>query len=242
MGWDKVRQLIIDDISRLGIGAKLDSDARFAERAGCSVPTVKRAMADLARRGFIIRRRGRRTISSDKTTVVSGTDFSFSRSAKGSHGQSLISKLIEKSRRLPNLTPESEFEVRAQRGLGLKRNQPFFVITRRRTLDGRHRVIHRSYLNPGHYPAAFLASHDFENESLLEILEAYGLRVHSRETRIRAGFPTPEECDLLKITNEPVLNVEQSSYAVSSTTGNLVIAEYLHATYSQWEYVISDRR
>src|SRR5713226_734706 len=237
MTWDRARELIIDDISKLGIGSELDSDARFAKRAGCSVPTVKRAMADLARRGFVIRRRGRRTISSDRTTVVSGTDFSFSHSAKDTHGHALITQLIEKSCRLPNLTPATEFETRAHDRLGLRRNQPFFVITRRRILDGSPRVIHRSYLNPTHYPASFLASHDFESESLLEILEAYGLRVHSRETRIRAGLPTDTECELLGIEEEPVLNVEQSSYAVSATD-QLVTAEYLHATYSRWEYIV----
>jgi DNA-binding GntR family transcriptional regulator len=238
--WRLVQQLILDDISKRGKGAQLDSDANYAQRAECSVPTVKRAMADLERLGFVIRRRGRKTKSSERPAVVSGTEFSFSHSAKES-GCELVTRLIEKSCRLPSRTSIGDVEMRAHRALGLKRDESFFVISRRRDLNDTPRVIHRSYLNPSHYPPTFLADHDFENESLLEILEKYGLRINGRETRVRAGLPTETECELLSIENEPVLNVEQSLYA-TSPNGRLVTAEYLHATYSRWEYVISDRR
>jgi len=241
MGWQDVRDLILDDLQKVGIGVELDSDARFAERAGCSIPTVKRAMADLARRGFVERRRGRRTVSSDRRAIVSGSDFSFSHSAK-EHGSEVITHLIEKSCRLPSQISATEVEIRAQGALGLRRNQPFFVIARQRLLDGSPRVIHRSYLNPSHYPATFLARHDFEKQSLFDILETYGLRSHSRETRIRAVLPTKAECELLAIENEPVLNIEQTLRAFHAATGGLVIAEYLHATYSRWEYMINDRK
>lgn len=241
MGWQEVLELILDDVQRLGNGAELDSDATFAERAGCSVPTVKRAMAELARRGFVDRRKGQRTLASERSAVVSGSDFSFSRSAK-EHGAEIVTNLIEKSCRLPSRTSAAGVEMRAQKALGLNRSQPFFIVARRRILDGSPRVIHRSYLNPSHYPAAFLAKHDFEAQSLFDILEMYGLRIHSRETRIRAVLPTDAERDLLAIENEPVLSVEQSLRAFCSASDRLVTAEYLHATYSHWEYVINDRR
>lgn len=241
MGWQEVKELILDDIQRVGNGAELDSDARFAERAGCSVPTVKRAMADLARRGFVNRQRGRRTVSLERRAIISGSDFSFSHSAK-EHGAEIITHLIEKSCRLPSRISVTEVEMRAHRALGLKRDQPFFIVARRRVLDGSPRVIHRSYLNPSHYPPDFLARHDFEKQSLFDILETYGLRIHSRETRIRAVLPTDAESNLLAIDKEPVLNVEQSLRAFYSASSKLVTAEYLHATYSRWEYVINDRR
>jgi DNA-binding GntR family transcriptional regulator len=239
--WRQVQQLILDDISRSGRGAELDSDAAFAERAGCSVPTVKRAMADLAGRGLVVRRRGQRTKSSEQPAVVSGNEFSFSHSAK-KHGSEIITRLIEKSCRLPSRDSVEDVETRAHNRLGLRRDQPFFVIARRRDLDGCPRVIHRSYLNPSHFPPTFLADHDFQNESLLDALEKYGLHIRSRETRIRAALPSDAECTLLAIGKEPVLNVEQSLYAIHAATGRAVIAEYLHATYSRWEYVIDDRR
>ena len=154
----------------------------------------------------------------------------------------IITQLIEKSCRLPSQISATEIERRAQRLLGLKSNEPFLVVARRRVLDGTPRVIHRSYLNPSHFPASFMTNHDFEKESLFDILEKYGLRIHSRETRIRAGLPTDAERDLLAIENEPVLNVEQSLQAFFPANGDIATAEYLHATYSRWEYIINDRR
>ena len=241
MSWHRVRQLILDDIHRFENGAELQSDAAYAKRAKCSVPTVKRAMADLARLGFVIRRKGRKTRSSDRPGVVSGAEFSFSRAAK-ERGTKLTTRLIEKSCRLPSRMSPGDVEMRAHNMLGLKRDEPFLVIARRRDLNGRPQVIHRSYLNPSHYPTSFLARHDFEKESLLEIVEKYDLRIQGRETRIRAAFPTEQECELLEVEKEPVLNVEQSLYAMCPATEEIVVAEYLHATYARWEYVISDRR
>jgi len=238
--WRHVQQMILGDISKHGKGVELDSDARYAERAGCSVPTVKRAMEDLARLGFVVRRKGRKTKSSERPAIVSGTEFSFSHTAKEFRSQ-LSTTLIEKSCRLPNRSFAEGIETRAHTALGLKRDEPFLVISRRRDLNGIPRVIHRSYLNPSHYSPTFLADHDFESESLLEVLENEGLSIHGRETRIRAAVPTDAECHLLSIEKEPVLSVEQRLYA-TSTTGRLVTAEYLHATYARWEYVISDRK
>ena len=232
-------ELILDDIQQVGPSAELDSDARIAERAECSVPTVKRAMAELARRGLVDRRRGRRTLSTGRGMIVSGSDFSFTQSAKN-RGSELLTRLIEKSCRLPDRG--SAVELRAHQALGLTRDQPFLVVARLRRIDGSPRAIHYSFLNPTHYPPSFLARHDFENESLLEIMETHGLRIHSRETRIRAAIPNDVERDLLAIENEPILSVEQTLRAWSPETGRLVAAEYLHATYSRWEYVITDRR
>jgi len=116
------------------------------------------------------------------------------------------------------------------------------VIARRRILDGHPRVIHRSYLNPDHYSAGFLADHDFESESLLQLLEQHGLRVQSRDTVIRAAFPTESEQAMLEMGREPVLVVDQRLYAVSRRSGDIVVAEYLRATYRDWEYSITDRR
>lgn len=241
MTWQLARQLILDDVGRFGHGAELDSDAEFARRAGVSIPTIKRAMADLARRGLVVRRQGQRTIAAKRPTVVSGTELSFRHTAEANN-QKLVTRLLEKSCRVPQRTPETDFEQRAHSALGLKRGQPFIVIARLRILDGSPRVIHRSYLNPSHYSRQFLTAHDFERESLFEIIESYGLRLHSRDTRIRAAFPTESDAALLEAEHEAVLNVDQQLYAMSSYTNRIVTAEYLRATYARWEYVISDRR
>ena len=100
LGRPPVSHPVLADVEKAGTGGELASDAEYARRAGVSVPTIKRAMADLARRGIVIRHGGRRTVVADSPAVISGTDFSFSGFARVL-GQPLLTKVFEKSCRLP---------------------------------------------------------------------------------------------------------------------------------------------
>jgi len=134
-------------------------------------------------------------------------------------------------------------EQAAHEALGLNRNETFYVISRLDFLDGKPRAIHRSYLNPSHFPESFL-DHDFEKESLLAIINSYGFRINTRETTLRARFPTQEEAFRLKIdpAQQPVLEAEQKLTAVHLATREMVTVEYMHACYLNWEYRIANRR
>ncbi len=158
------------------------------------------------------------------------------------HGHDVTTKVIEQTCRLPRPGESEEPERRAQQALGLKKDDPFLVISRKRILSGKTRVIHRSFLDPAYFKRSFLADHDFAEQSLLDILESYGLRIRSRQTRIRAALPTECEMHIFQVHDEPVLSIEQSLFALHAETNKLITAEYLHATYCRWEYTIDDRR
>src|SRR5207248_246505 len=106
--------------------------------------------------------------------------FAFSHTTREIYGRELTNRLIEKSLRPPLKDGElASFEQKAHKALGLRRDRPLIVIARVRILDGRPRSIHRSYLNPGHFPETFLLDHDFEEESLIRIYNAVGYRIDS---------------------------------------------------------------
>src|SRR5262249_35819818 len=110
-------------------------------------------------------------------------------------------------------------------------------------LDGRPRAIHRSYLNPAHFPETFMLDHDFEKESLIRIFNASGYRIEGRDTTLRARFPASQEQILLKLGQEPVLEAEQALYATDAASGSSRLIEYLQAVYaSPWDYRITGRR
>ena len=241
-GWKHVREFLLTQIEVKSEGESLGSDKHIAKQIGCSIPTVKRAMAELARQGYISRRRGHLTRVSSKPFLVQANEFSFQHTAEQIYGQNLTTQIIEQACRTPNPDYPDGHEVRAQQAFGLKKNERFFVIVRRRILEKRPRVIHRSYLNRAYLPEYFLEDHNFHQESIPKILESHGLRLQSRHTKIRAVLPTDQEARLLDIGSEPVLRVEQEMKAIAPNTNQLVTIEYLHATYVDWEYAIEDRR
>ncbi len=231
---------------------------RRPELKKLSKQPLVRALDELARKGIVVRRAGAPTtfrsltprffdleFSSNKLDSEGGSDqdgFGFGRNAREVYGHEMSSRLIEKSLRPPlSGTDLTAFERKAHKALGLRRDRPFLVIARVRLLDGRPRVIHRSYLHPGQFPESFLVDHDFETESLITIFNESGFRIDRRETTLRARFPTKQEQSLLKLGMEPILETEQETHATHPASGSSRLLEYLHACYVEWEYRITNR-
>ena len=224
----------------LSVGAKLPSNSRFAEMTGCSLQPVVRAMEELERKGLVRRRAGAATEVASQQPFIDNGELSFSVSST-TLGQKLINKILELSCRLPNPGDQELDDHRAQKVLGLKKDQPFYSIKRLRILDDKPRAIHQSYLNPAHYPATFLADHNFEKESLIAIFNHAGFRIESRRTTLQARFPTTKEKIFLNVDRVPVLDAEQELVAVREATKEPVHLEFLRACYHDWNYRIEDR-
>jgi DNA-binding GntR family transcriptional regulator len=239
--WRQVEALILQYIRNHGLrnGARLPPDHEFAKMAGCSTQPVVRAMDNLEIRGIVCRGSGSPTTVVDQPPLIVDQEFSFTHSA-WSHGHELTSRLLEVGRRLTHRN--DEVERRAQKALGLRRPEPFYVITRLRLLDGSPRVLHRAYLNPAHFPPAFFTEHDFARESLVELYNASGFRIEARQTTLRARRASEEEAAVLKCGAEPLLETEQQTEAVRVNTGELITLEYLQALYFKWEYQVANRR
>lgn len=228
------------------------------EFKGLSKQPLVRALEELARNGIIARRAGAVTTFRSLTPRLydlefmyfNGVpsppahqdDYGFGSTAREVYGHKVANKLIEQSLRPP--LPDGEaaaWERQAHRALGLRRNQPFIAIARVRILDGRPRVIHRSYLNPANFPASFLRDHDFESESLIRIYNESGYVIDRRDTVLRARYPTAEDRSILGIDRVPIMEAEQDLYATHTATAARCVIEHLRVCYLDWEYRISNR-
>jgi DNA-binding GntR family transcriptional regulator len=226
---------------------------------GLSKQPLIRALDELARKGIVVRRAGAPTTFRSLTPRLYDQEFSyedfdreqspeqegfgFGHTSRVVYGREYTNRLVEKSLRPPFKDGDlAAVELKAHKALGLRRENAFLVISRIRILDGRPRAIHRSYLNPGHFPETFLVDHDFEKESLIKIYNASGYRVDHRDTTLRARFPTNQEQSLLKLGREPVLEAEQETHATHLASGTSRLIEHLQAIYVEWEYRISSRR
>ena len=243
--WQQVEALVRDyiDNKRLQEGDEIPSDADLAKMAGCSLQPVIRAMQELERRGLIRRRAGAASKVRLPQEVLLEQEFSFSRSA-AKLGERLETRILELTPRLPNQGELYAYEERAQKALGLKKEQPFCAIARLRLIDGAPRAIHRAYINPALFPADFRVAHDFESESLLDAYAASGLQLRSRDTTLRARFALECDIGILRLADpkQPILEAEQVLRGIVVETGAPVNIEYLFAWYVDWDYHIRDRR
>jgi DNA-binding GntR family transcriptional regulator len=228
---------------------------RRPELKKLSKQPLVRALDELARNGIVMRRAGAPTTFRSLTPRLYDLEFTydnfdpdqeafaFSHTAREVYGRELSNRLIEKSLRPPLKDGDlAAFEQKAHRALGLRRDQPFYVIARARIVDGRPRVLHRAYLDPACFAASFLLDHDFERESLIRIYNQSGYRVDRRDTVLRARLPSASERALLSIEQEPVLESEQETHATHPSTGTNRLIEYLQAVYSSpWDYRIRSR-
>jgi len=243
--WLLIESRMLRYISNKGLkeGDPLPSDADLAKRFDCSLQPVVRAMQELARKGFVRRTKGMPTTICARPPLADESEFSFSRSATSTYGHHLETKIVRVGPGFPRQSSDGAgHEGRAHQVLGLKKNEPFLAIGRLRILDGRPRALHRVFLNPDHFPADFLVRHDFSKESLIEIYRLHGYTIDSRDTTLRARYPTREERQLIQIDEVPILEAEQKLFALCSTSDEPVLLEYMLACYVDWEYRVLNRR
>lgn len=249
--WRKVKAYILYQyIEKLEENAKLPSDQEIvnefgiSEQQSISVQPVIRAMKELEREGLIERRVGDVSIVAPRRQVIEDP-LSFADKVTQKYGEGkLQNKIIELSCRLPMNQDPNFPERKIQTKLGLRRNTPFYIIKRLRIIENRPCAIHTSYLRPGHFPENFLAKHNFEKESLIELLKFYGYKIVRRETNLRARLSTNEEKNLLNLNIDdhiPVLGSDQISEALHMPTKDLVIIEYMQGCYLNWDYHICTR-
>ena len=241
--WRQVESMILRFISEHGldIGDELPADRKFAEMAGCSVQPVMRAMDNLARRGFLERRAGAATALASHQPIMDDHEYSF-RHTVSELGCSMRNNVLELSHRTMLADENCRFEREALKALGLKIGERFFAIWRVRIIDDQPRAVHRSYLNPAHFPDSFLMDHNFEKESLIDIFNAHGYIIMLRETVLRARCPMKSEQAFLRIEADPILEAQQVLTAEQTSTQQLVPIEFLHASYVNWSYRIEGHR
>lgn len=228
---------------KLTEGSALPADRWLADKVGCSLQPILRAMDQLARRGLVRRRPGAVTVVGACQPIIDDHEFSFGHTVREVYGRSLVNKVVEVMRRTPERSEPYEYDIEceAQGVLGLRRRQPFLVIARLRIIDGRLRAFHRAYLNPAHFPDTFLHDYDFEHVSLIDAINQQEFRIQARRTALRARFPTEREAHTMRIDRTPVLEATQELQAVRRDAADPIPIEFMHACYVDWRYHMSER-
>lgn len=149
-------------------GDRLPTERDMAERYGCSLITIRRALSELVREGRLERTRGRGTF-----VLARRIDVDFSGSL--SFSEELRLQGLEPQTRLVASRPEAAREGAAQ-ALGLEVGAPTLYLERLRLADGEPLLLEQVHLPAERLPG--LLASDLERGSLYELLsDRYGIRV-----------------------------------------------------------------
>ena len=207
----------IDAKQAAGEVYQLASENELTEQHGISRATVRHALDELEREGWIYRQKGVgsfapvRRIEQDLTALVSTTD------AMRQRGWSLVTRVLSIEQAPP--------AVHVARALELPAESPVYAVRRLRVVDDLPLSVQTNFL-----PAALcpkLEEADLTS-SLYRLLEnRYGLRLWTGREVLRARGATLHEAHLLDIhEGTPVMYAERTTYAVSG-----IPVEYLEAVW-----------
>jgi GntR family transcriptional regulator len=173
-------------------GDLLPPERQLAERYGCSLITVRRALSELTREGRIQRTRGRGT-----TVLPPRIERDFAGTL--SFTEEMQDRGLDPETRLIAARPESAGEVVAG-ALGVEPGSPTLYLERLRIADGEPLLLEQVHLPAERFPG--LLASDLEHGSLYDLLTArYGTRIvrarealepvllHAREARLLGQKP-----------------------------------------------------
>jgi GntR family transcriptional regulator len=162
------------DGSEWKAGDRLPTERDLAERYGCSLITVRRALGELVHDGRLVRTRGRGTF-----VLAPRIDVDFAGSM--SFTEEMQTRGLDPTTRLVAARPESA-GVAVAGALGLEPGSPTLYLERLRLADGEPLLLEQVHLPAERFPG--LLATDLEHHSLYGLLtERYGVRVaRTRET------------------------------------------------------------
>ena len=186
-------------------GDRLPAERELAERYGCSLITVRRALSELAREQRIERTRGRGTF-----VLHPRLDLNFG----GNRGfaDEMLTRGLDPATRLIAARPESAGEAVAA-ALDLELGSPTLYLERLRLAGGEPLLLEQVHLPAERFPG--LLASDLEHNSLYDLLvERYGTRiVRAREALEPVLLRTREAGLLDQAPGRPALLVEGIAYA-----------------------------
>ena len=185
-------------------GDRLPPERELAERYGCSLITVRHALAELAREGRIERTRGRGT-----TVLAPRIDRDFAGSL--SFAQEMQRRGMTAATRLITSREEPARETAAA-ALGVRLGAPLVFLERLRLADDEPLLLERVWLPSQRFPG--LLGIDLERQSLYDVLaERYGaMVVRARESIEPVLLSAPEARLLARKPRTPALIVEGVAY------------------------------
>lgn len=197
------------DSGELKVGDRLPPERELAERYGCSVITIRRALDELAREQRIQRTRGRGTF-----VLPARMDRDFAGTM--SFAEEMRLRGMAPETRLVAAWGEAAGETAAT-ALELPLGGPIFTITRLRLADGVPLLLEEASLPAERF--AGLLEQDLESQSLYDILATrYGARVVRAREALEPVLLRAREARLLQVpAGRPALLVEGTAFIANGT-------------------------
>jgi GntR family transcriptional regulator len=179
-------------------GQVFPSEEEVCSRTGVSRTVVRQAMAELERKGLVVKRNGKRT-----TVAAPRYDGALMQSLRGFHQDALERGQQQTTRVLEFVSVPASEEV--AQALSIRVGEQVIRLNRLRTLDGVPEVLVVTYLPEKLCPG--LLEEDLSVQSLYELLERkYQLRIVRGVRTIEAVSLDRDEARLLEVkTGSPAL-------------------------------------
>ena len=217
------RQQVLELIDRLGVGTAIPSERQLSVDLGVSRLTVRAALDDLAREGYLVRRRGSGTYVQQRKIAQELTMTSFSEDMRR-RGLNPGSRTLSLSRQLAG--------ARLGRFLNVSPGAEIVVVKRLRLADGVSMAIETLHIPAEVVPG--VASADLEG-SFYELLRSrYGVEISTATQTIEPTVTNEEESAALGVPlHAPAFLFERTSRDADDRT-----LEFVHSIYRGDRYRI----
>jgi len=206
--YHQLKQIFIELISsgELEPGDMIPSEHDLAKRYHVSRTTIRQAMAELERAGYIYRQRG-------KCTMVSARPIYHGTTGVAGFGDDMRSQGIKPWSEVLGIQVVCADEELAAR-LKVKEGDDVLVAHRLRLADGKPACIEHSHLPLA--KVGVISPRDIRGENSLYALlrERLGIHPHAVEEVVEVVYADAEEASLLKIpNNSPVVRLQRTVYS-----------------------------
>jgi GntR family transcriptional regulator len=223
----ETRERVLDLIERLGVGEAIPSERQLSTELGVSRLTVRAALDDLVREGFLERRHGAGTFVSEPKIAQELTMTSFTEDMQR-RGMAPSSKTLELK-----TVPAG---ARLGRLLHVSPSEQIVVVTRLRYADRETMAIETLHVAESLVPG--LTAKDLEQHSFYELLEErFGVVVVGGSQAIEPTVTNEEESTALGVPlHSPAFLFERTTRAADGR-----IVEYVRSIYRGDRYrLVSD--
>jgi len=217
------RRQVLDLIERLGVGTAIPSERQLSADLGVSRLTVRAALDELAREGYLVRRRGSGTYVQQPKISQELTITSFSEDMRRRG-------MVPGSRTLSMTTSLAGAQL--GRLLQLSPSERILVIKRLRLADGETMAIETLHLPEKLVPG--LSAKDLTGSFYALLDQRYGIHIASGTQAIEPTVTNEEESEALGVPlHSPAFLFERTSADQQGRT-----VEFVHSVYRGDRYRI----
>ena len=211
------RERVLDLIEQLGVGDAIPSERQLSSDLGMSRLTVRAALDDLVREGYLIRRRGSGTFVSEPKIAQELTMTSFTEDMRR-RGMVPGSRTLE--------LKVSPAGARLGRVFHVSPSEPIVAIKRLRLADGESMAIETLHVRNALVPG--LSAKDLEEHSFYELLASrYGIVIVGGMQTVEPTVTNEEESAALSVPlHSPALLLERTTRSDTGITVEFVRSIY----------------